>query len=93
MNGRKDIKKLGGEMRQLNEIDNERDEKQKELKQALTNRGLVEQEKIRLQREILKLRVEKKEIEDKLSKANQLVQELRIDISQLTNEFWQTKNL
>jgi len=74
------------------EISVEIDELEKELSKALKNLEIVENQEIELSKEILKRRLEKKDIEVAVSKAKYVVRELHLRISQAKKAFWSAKN-
>ena len=80
------------ELLSSDEIDLYRTELEQELKQALLNHGIVERQKIELQREIVNIQAKKKDIELKLSKSTQNMRVLRIEIDLAKSEFWRVKN-
>ena len=78
-------------MRTLEGVGNEIVEKQKELKEAIKNREIVELESHNLSRQILVLRTEKKDIDIKVDKSRSNIAQLSLDIKMLTSEFWNLK--
>ena len=79
-------------MRSIEDIENERVAKQKELNVANESHSLVEDKKLQLQRQIITLQGEKKDLEIILNKSNTNIKMLKNNISILTNDFWKSKN-
>lgn len=79
-------------MRDIEVIENERTEKQKELNRANDRYHLLEDERLQFQKQIIELQSAKKDIEIALNKGSKIIKTLKNDISILTNEFWQRKN-
>ena len=79
-------------MHTLEEIENERVNKQKELAEAQEAHSVVEDAKLRLQRKIIGLQGEKKELEISLNRSSTNIKQIKNTISILTNEFWKLKN-
>jgi hypothetical protein len=67
-------------------------EKENELKTALQSKEVVDQEEISLARQILELRLRKKDVELAISKAQYNVRQLEIEKRQLEKQFWSAKN-
>lgn len=76
----------------LEELENKRTEKQKELIVEQDYYSDIEASILLKQREILELQIEKKKLEEVLSKSSKNVKKLKIEIAMLTNEFWSKKN-
>ena len=74
------------------EIANLVSEKENELKTALQSKEVVDQEEIALARQILELRLKKKDVELAISKAQYNVRQLEIEKRQLEKQFWSAKN-
>jgi hypothetical protein len=74
------------------EISNLIDEKEKALSQALKDYYIIEQEKLILQKEILKAQTRKKDLEISLSKAGHILRQLNIELKLLRSKFWSSKN-
>jgi len=74
------------------EIANLVSEKENELKTALQSKEIVDQEEISLARQILELRLKKKDVELAISKAQYNVRQLEIEKRQLEKQFWSAKN-
>lgn len=70
----------------------ERDELQKQLKQAIEANETFEQSRLDLQRQIIKLQLSKKELEMALSKSHSNLSQLRISIKLKESQFWQARN-
>ena len=73
-------------------IDRYRTELEQELKQAIVDRGIVERQKIELQRKILNLQIDRKDIDTTLSKSIENMRKLRIEIDLAKSKFWAVKN-
>lgn len=67
-------------------------QKENEIKEALKLKEIVDQEEMLLARQILELRLKKKDIESAQSKATHNVRALEIERKQLEKQFWSTKN-
>ena len=78
-------------MQTIEDIDNEMVAKQKELKQALQNKEVVAIERLEIDRKILHLRQEKKELDIVYEKVQSIVQQLRIEVSVLNTKRWTHK--
>ena len=74
------------------EISLQIDEKEKELKEAISAHELIEQQKLRLQRAIIRLQLKKKELEMVLSKSSANRKQIEIELRLLKNRFWAVKN-
>ena len=74
-----------------NEISQLIADKEKELQQALHNQEIVDNEEISLSKQILELRIKKKDVEQAQSKARHIARMLQLEIKNLTNKFWQMK--
>lgn len=79
-------------MNSSQEISQEISNKEIELKKALNNLYILDQEKLNLQKDIINLQAKKKDIEILISKANHIVKEISIDIKLKTKEFWAARN-
>jgi hypothetical protein len=66
--------------------------KENEIKESLSAKEIVDQEDISIARQILELRLKKKDIESALSKATHNVRQLELERKQLEKQFWATKN-
>jgi len=80
-------------MRDVTVIENERVEKHKELKGVMTNHYTIKQERLLIQREIIKLQGKKKDLEIAEHKALHEEKMKRIESEDLKNEFWSSKNV
>ena len=74
------------------EIANFIDEKENELKVALTHKEEIAQKELSMARKILEMRLAKKDIESALSKSMYNVRQLEIEKRQLEKQFWLAKN-
>jgi len=74
-----------------NEISQLISDKEKELESLLKHQERVDDEEITLSKKILELRIKKKDIEQSQSKARHCVKLVQLEIKNLTNRFWQTK--
>ena len=77
--------------RTTDEISNEIVSKQKELKAAQTSQHTVEDRILNLQKDILKLQGQKKELEIIASKGKHNIRQIVLDIKILTGEYWAVK--
>ena len=75
-----------------NEISQLISDKEKELGTLLKHQERVDDEEIAISKQILMLRMKKKDVEQAQSKARHCVRLLQLDIKNLTNQFWTTKN-
>lgn len=74
------------------DIDNAKVEKEKELSLTINDEETVRQEILKLQRKIIDLQGEKKDLEIGLSKAKHVKELLKNDISILKSKYWAAKN-
>lgn len=74
------------------EISQQIADKERELKEALNTKYIIETEKLNISKDIIVLYGKKKEIELILLKSDHNCREIGIDIKLLTKEFWSTKN-
>lgn len=74
------------------ELDNEKVEKEKELKLAQQNLYQVEQAELELARQMAQLQAQRKDYQVAISKAKHIVKMLNIDIRILESQFWSAKN-
>jgi predicted nucleic acid-binding Zn-ribbon protein len=74
-----------------NEIENIITGKEKELKQQLNDLSTIEQEKLYLQRQILEIQLQKKDLEQAIEKAKNTASQTKIELSLLTKQFWSEK--
>ena len=65
------------------EIENERVELEKELKDAVKDHAIVENEKLILQRQIIELQLKKKDLEIMLCKSMANIRKLNIELKKL----------
>lgn len=79
-------------MKSSSELSQEIANKENDLKKVIGYDYKVEQAILVLQRDILEKQREKKELEISRSKSNYNIKKIKIEISQLTKEFWATKN-
>jgi hypothetical protein len=68
------------------------DEKEKELSKLLDSHQIVEQEKLKLQKEILVLQGKKKDFEISLSKSSHNIRQISIELKLLKSKFWAARN-
>jgi hypothetical protein len=87
MNDLNDVQNLSSE-----EIDNLKVEKEKELQQANYHLGIVEEENHRIGKQILELRIKKKDSDIMLDKAKHNARRIAADIRILTSAFWASRN-
>ena len=73
------------------EIENLIVEKEKELAVLHDNLSTVEQEKLHIQRSILELQLQKKDLEMSIDKAKNALKQKNIELSLLTKRFWSEK--
>jgi hypothetical protein len=66
--------------------------KEKEIQEALRVKEVVDQEDIHIDRQILELRLKKKDVESAQSKATHNVRQLELERKQLEKQFWACKN-
>lgn len=90
-----DIKQL--DMIEVGKMDIEgietlRTEKQTQLYEISTNYGVVEQEYLNIQKNIIELQLKKKEMELRMSKGKQILRQLNLQVKMLENMFWRKKN-
>lgn len=74
------------------ELDREKTELEKQLKEAIKQRAIVENATQLLARDILILRTKKKDSDIISSKARSNIKLLEIDIALKTSEFWAAKH-
>ena len=74
------------------EIDQHRQKCQRELKEAIGSREVLEQESLDLSRQILELEIKKNILQGKLKTARTNISQLSINIKLLDSEFWALKN-
>ena len=74
-----------------NEISQLISDKEKELEALLKHQERIDDEEIALAKQILQLRMKKKDIEQAQSKARHCVRLLQLEIKNLTNKFWLSK--
>jgi hypothetical protein len=77
---------------QLTDIENLIVEKEKDRKAMLANLTIVEQRKLTLQLEKLKLQASIKELEIAIEKGSHSIKQNSIELSLLTKQFWNLKN-
>jgi len=80
-------------MYSLEEIENKKIEKRKELIMLIKNKEKIEIEMVTLSRQILDLQIRKKDLSIPLEKAKSLEKQLRLEIKNLEEEFWSIKNI
>ena len=73
------------------EIENLIVEKEKELAVLHDNLSTVEQEKLHIQRSILELQLQKKDLEMSIDKAKNALKQKNIELSLLNKRFWSEK--
>lgn len=74
------------------EIENLITEAEKQLKIMLDKHNIVEQERLNIQRKILELQLNKKDLEIVLDKSKHTIKQKELDIKLLTKKFWNEKN-
>jgi len=74
-----------------NELSQLISDKEKELQVLLKHQERVDDEEIILSKQILELRMKKKDIEQAQSKARHCVRLLQLEIKNLTGKFWLSK--
>ena len=67
-------------------------DKEKKLMELNNQEHIVEQEILKHQREILNLQLKKKDLEQALSKAKHNTRQMKLEISTVKSNFWNTKN-
>lgn len=77
----------------LEEIAQEISDKQNELKKQIAYKEVVELQESALAREILQKRIDQKLLNDAILKAGNNIKGLHIEIKQLTNQYWDKKNV
>ena len=83
---------MGESMKSSSEISQDIANKENELKKAIEADYIVEQAILNQQRQILNLQHSKKELEIARSKSNHTIKQIKLEISTMTKEFWNTKN-
>ena len=79
-------------MRTTDIISEEISDKQKELKTVQSSQHVVEDRILNLQKDILKLQGQKKELEIIAGKGKYNIRQIVLDIKILTGEYWSCKN-
>ena len=79
-------------MRTLEDIDNEKTTKEKQLKSLNEDYHIVKLSHLELSRDIVEKQTEKKRLEIALEKSRHNIKQLELDIKILTNEYWRCKN-
>lgn len=74
------------------EIDLQKVEKEKELRQAQAELHSVELAELELSKTIIQLQGKRKDLQIAISKARQIVRTLNLDIKILTSDFWAARN-
>jgi len=74
------------------QIDNLRVEKEKELLHSQDNLSKLEIEDLELAKKIVLLQVERKGLQQSISKGKQIVRTLALDVRILTKKFWEAKD-
>ena len=74
------------------QIDNLRVEKEKELLQSQDNLSKLEIEDLELAKKIVLLQVERKGLQQSISKGKQIVRTLALDVRILIKKFWEAKD-
>ena len=77
----------------LEQIAQEIADKQNEMKEQIKNKEVVELAESELSRKILQLRIDQKLLNESILKASNNIKQLQICIKQLTNEYWNKKNI
>ncbi len=73
-------------------IDRYKTELEQNLKQMIVEHGIVERQKLEIQRKIIDLQSQKKDLELSLSKSSENKRVLQIEIALAKSMFWAVKN-